>query len=117
MISNYYSGAGRKFSEYIENTCGAYISNNSIVWIGFCVSVYDFPDVQSFKDWVHDKYINNNQLYVLINTGTVQVTDISSDIDWSLIPNLKKGTNIISAETVLEPSSIEASYYSDIQEG
>ena len=59
-------------------------------------------------------YLSNNganDIYVIY----ILREPIEEDINTEKI-QIKQGTNIISAETVLEPSNMEASYYSDIQE-
>ena len=72
---------------------------------------------------VHNYYENDIDLYnYLSNNGTndiyviyILAEPIEEDINIEKI-QVKKGTNIISAETVLEPSNIEAQYYSSEEE-
>lgn len=45
--------------------------------------------------------------------ATPTTTDISSMQNWDSIPKLNRGTNIITAETEVEPSAIEVNYYAD----
>ena len=68
-------------------------------------------DLDTFKSWLSDKSV-----YAYYQLATPTTTDISALQDWDAFPPTWRGTVVISAGTVIQPSSMTARYYATKKE-
>lgn len=107
IMSNYFSinADTTEPAAAITNTAG------SAIGIQRANLIDGVTDLDTFKSWLSDKSV-----YAYYSLATPTTTDISALQDWDAMPSTWRGTVVISAGTVIQPSSMTARYYTTKKE-